>query len=230
MTEHVFRRGRRALSIRGRCDSRRSGTRPWTQPDHARRACATALEMTAALAASAARVRAARVGRARHGRWGSTRAPRWSGTWARVPGLPIPRWGTRSTWRPGSKGLSKEYGVRVVIGEATREAAGSAFEYRFLDVVAVKGREHHPRPPCTSYWAAAGSLTPDAARPARPLSRGHRAVSRPPVARGGRALRWTSPRRRPTTGPSPSTAAGATTSSPDPPPPDWDGVYVALTK
>ena len=38
------------------------------------------------------------------------------------------------------EGLSKEYGVHVVIGEATRQAAGDAFEYRFLDLVAVKGR------------------------------------------------------------------------------------------
>jgi adenylate cyclase len=38
------------------------------------------------------------------------------------------------------EGLSKVYGTRVVISQATRDAAGDAFVYRFLDVVAVKGR------------------------------------------------------------------------------------------
>jgi adenylate cyclase len=38
------------------------------------------------------------------------------------------------------EGLSKLYGTRVVISEATRDAAGDAFVYRFLDVVAVRGR------------------------------------------------------------------------------------------
>jgi adenylate cyclase len=38
-------------------------------------------------------------------------------------------------------GLSKEYGTHIVIGEATRGQPGSAFAYRELDKVAVKGRE-----------------------------------------------------------------------------------------
>jgi adenylate cyclase len=38
------------------------------------------------------------------------------------------------------EGLSKLYGTRVVISQATRDAAGDGFVFRFLDVVAVKGR------------------------------------------------------------------------------------------
>jgi adenylate cyclase len=38
------------------------------------------------------------------------------------------------------EGLTRVYGTRTVISEATREAAGDTFVYRFLDVVAVKGR------------------------------------------------------------------------------------------
>ena len=110
------------------------------------------------------------------------------------------------------EGLSKEYGVRVVIGEATREAAGPAFEYRFLDVVAVKGRNT----PVTVYelLGRAGSLTPDAAALLARYHEGIALLPRPPVARGGRALRRARRRRRPTTVPSPSTAGGATISSP----------------
>jgi hypothetical protein len=37
------------------------------------------------------------------------------------------------------EGLTKEYGVHVIVGEQTRAAAAEAFVYRFLGVAAVKG-------------------------------------------------------------------------------------------
>src|SRR4029453_19268535 len=57
------------------------------------------------------------------------------------------------------EGLSKEYGVHVVIGEATRQAAADAFEYRFLDLVAVKGRAEPVR--VYELLGRAGSAPPE---------------------------------------------------------------------
>src|SRR5581483_7361622 len=54
------------------------------------------------------------------------------------------------------EGLSKEYGVRVVVGEATVAAAPEAFVYRLLDRVAVKGRAQPLR--CYEVVARAGAL------------------------------------------------------------------------
>ena len=125
------------------------------------------------------------------------------------------------------EGLSKEYGVRVVIGEATREAAGSAFEYRFLDVVAVKGRNT----PVTVYelLGRAGSLTPDAAAL---LARYHEGIG---LYRGRRwreavALFDGLAAEAPDDGPVALYRRRSHDLLADPPPPDWDGVYVALTK
>ena len=38
------------------------------------------------------------------------------------------------------EGLTKEYGVGILVGEATARAAGEAFAFRELDLVRVKGR------------------------------------------------------------------------------------------
>ncbi|RYZ97992.1 MAG: adenylate/guanylate cyclase domain-containing protein, partial [Proteobacteria bacterium] len=39
------------------------------------------------------------------------------------------------------EGVNNVYGTGVIVSEATREAAGSAFRYRALDKVRVKGKE-----------------------------------------------------------------------------------------
>ena len=70
------------------------------------------------------------------------------------------------------EGLSKEYGVRVVVGEATVAAEPRAFEYRFLDLVAVKGRAEPLR--CYEVMARAGALDPAGARR---LARYHEALA-----------------------------------------------------
>ena len=125
------------------------------------------------------------------------------------------------------EGLSKEYGTRVVVGEATREATGAAFEYRFLDVVAVKGRSE----PLAVHevMALAGGL--DATRRAR-LARyaegvGHYRARRFAEARGVFAklgAEW------PEDGPTALYLRRSEALLADPPPVDWDGVYVARTK
>jgi adenylate cyclase len=43
------------------------------------------------------------------------------------------------------EGLNKVYGTRILVGEATRRAAGAGFVFRELDLVAVKGRREPVR-------------------------------------------------------------------------------------
>ena len=112
---------------------------PMTQPDHANRACQAALEMVAALGAL-------RLEFAAHG-WGDLDMGIGINTGTMIVGnlgsrdrLAYTAVGDPVNVASRLEGLSKEYGVHIVIGDATRQAAGDAFEYRFLDLVAVKGR------------------------------------------------------------------------------------------
>ena len=126
------------------------------------------------------------------------------------------------------EGLSKEYGVHIVIGEATRQAAGDLFEYRFLDLVAVKGRAEPVR--VYELLGRAGS-TPS--RAAADSSRATTAASRSTRVAGGwrpRRSSRISRRQRPTTAPSRCTAGGARELLEQPPGSDWDGVWIAKTK
>jgi adenylate cyclase len=112
---------------------------PMAQPDHARRACETALAMIAALGPL-------RHEFAAHG-WGHLDMGIGVNTGTMIVGnlgsrdrLAYTAVGDAVNVASRIEGLSKEYGVHIVLGEATRQAAGDAFEYRFLDLVAVKGR------------------------------------------------------------------------------------------
>jgi adenylate cyclase len=112
---------------------------PMTQPDHARRACLAALEMVEAL--GALRLEFAARG------WGDLDMGVGINTGTTIVGnlgsrdrLAYTAVGDAVNVASRLEGLSKEYGVRIVIGDATRQAAGDAFEFRFLDLVAVKGR------------------------------------------------------------------------------------------
>jgi adenylate cyclase len=112
---------------------------PMSQPDHARRACEAALEMIAALEP----LRREFAGRG----WTGLDMGVGINTGSMIVGnlgsrdrLAYTAVGDPVNVASRIEGLSKEYGVHVVIGEATRQAAGDAFTYRFLDLVAVKGR------------------------------------------------------------------------------------------
>ena len=112
---------------------------PMEQPDHARRACAAALDMIGTL-------------RELHADWERRGVPKLElGIGINTGAMVVGNMGSRErlaytvlgdTVNVASRleGLSKEYGTRVVIGDATRAAAGDSFAYRFLDVVKVKGR------------------------------------------------------------------------------------------
>jgi adenylate cyclase len=125
------------------------------------------------------------------------------------------------------EGLSKEYGVRILVGEATHAAAGAAFEYRFLDVVAVVGRDTS----LTVYelLGPAGSLTPATA--AR-LARYHEGIA------WYRRRQWREAATRfdelaaesPGDGPVELYRRRSRALLADPPPADWNGVFVARVK
>jgi adenylate cyclase len=199
---------------------------PMDQPDHAARACAAALAMTAALPRLEPEF-------ARRG-WRDLDMAVGINTGSMVVGnmgsrtrLAYTAVGDAVNVAARLEGLSKEYGARVVVGEATRAAAGDAFDYRFLDVVAVVGRET----PLTVYelLGRAGSLAPEAARR---CARYHEGIGL------YRARRW-----REAAALFDDLAANAPTDGPvavyqrrshellaHPPPPDWDGVYLARVK
>jgi adenylate cyclase len=125
------------------------------------------------------------------------------------------------------EGLSKEYGVRVVVGEATVAAAPDAFVYRLLDLVAVKGRGEPLR--CYEVVARAGALMP-AAR--QTLARYHEALELYRARRWEEALRLLDAlaRESPADGPIALYQRRARALLADPPPEDWDGVFVAESK
>jgi adenylate cyclase len=125
------------------------------------------------------------------------------------------------------EGLSKEYGVRVVVGEATTTAAPQAFAYRFLDLVAVKGRAEPLR--CYEVLARAGALEP-AAR--ERLERYHHAIELYRSRRWEEALRLLDEldRERPGDGPVALYRRRARELLAHPPPDDWDGVFVSESK
>jgi adenylate cyclase len=199
---------------------------PMDQADHARRACLTALDMVAALAAlrPVFEVRGwahldvgvgINTGRMVVGNMGSKDRLIYTAV-----GDPV-------NVAARLEGLSKEYGVRVVVGEATVAAEPRAVVYRFLDRVAVRGRAEPVS--CYEVLARAGAL--DAAAERR-LARYHEAIEL------YRARRWPEALRRfdelgdeaPADGPTALYRRRTRALLAAPPPADWDGVFVAETK
>ena len=125
------------------------------------------------------------------------------------------------------EGLTKQYGVRLIVGEATREAIGEAFAYHFLDRVAVVGR---PEP--LAIFESLG-IRDDLNDPRRSLL--------DPFDRGVACYRlrdWDAAedafrvalRVAPDDGPSRVYLEQIAELRASPPPADWDGVYVARAK
>jgi adenylate cyclase len=199
---------------------------PMTQPDHARRACEAALEMIAAL-------EALRRAFAAHG-WSELDMGIGLNTGTMIVGnlgsrdrLAYTAVGDPVNVASRLEGLSKEYGVHIVIGDTTRQTAGSAFEYRFLDLVAVKGRAE----PITVYelMGQAGSLSPE--------RREIRARYEVGVSLY-RSRRWAEAaalfdelaRAAPGDGPVALYRRRAVELLEHPPASDWDGVWIAKSK
>ena len=199
---------------------------PMTQPDHARRACATALAMIEALGPL-------RLEFAAHG-WGQLDMGIGVNTGTTIVGnlgsrdrLAYTAVGDAVNVASRIEGLSKEYGVHIVIGEATRQAAGDAFEYRFLDLVAVKGRAESLQ--VYELVGRAGDVTPARrdvlARYAQgvALYRGRRWAEAVELFEALAAA-------APDDGPVLLYRRRARELLAEPPASDWDGVWVAKTK
>ncbi len=199
---------------------------PMDQADHARRACETALDMVAALEAL----------RPEFERRGWTQLDMGVGinTGSMVVGnmgskdrLIYTAVGDPVNVASRLEGLSKEYGVRLVVGEATVAAAPRDLVYRFLDLVAVKGRAEPLR--CYEVLARAGAF-PAAAEHA--LARYHHALELYRARGWAEALRLLDElgREAPDDGPVALYRRRARALLAQPPPDDWDGVFVSESK
>jgi adenylate cyclase len=113
---------------------------PLEQPDHARLACDTALDMIERLGTLQSDWQARGLPRLELG-IGLNTGPMVVGNMGSRQRLAYTVLGDAVNVAARLEGLSKEYGTRIVIGEATRAAAGDRFVYRPLDVVAVRGRD-----------------------------------------------------------------------------------------
>jgi adenylate cyclase len=120
------------------------------------------------------------------------------------------------------EGLNKQYGTRVLVSESVREAAGDGFEFRLVDVVAVKGRTRGVK--VYELRGRAGAVADGAA--ARDYERAlekywARDFDGAVALLDGIGLG---------DGPSRVLRERARTLARNPPPADWDGVYVAQSK
>ena len=199
---------------------------PMDQADHARRACETALDMVAALAVLRPVFEARGWAHLDLG-VGINTGQMVVGNMGSKDRLIYTAVGDPVNVAARLEGLSKEYGVRVVVGEATVAAAPDAFAYRLLDLVAVKGRGEPLR--CYEVMARTDALAP-AAR--EMLARYHEALALYRARRWEEALRLLDAlaREAPADGPIALYRRRARALLADPPPEDWDGVFVAESK
>ncbi len=199
---------------------------PMDQADHARRACLTALDMVAALATLRPQFEARGWAHLDLG-VGINTGQMVVGNMGSKDRLIYTAVGDPVNVAARLEGLSKEYGVRIVVGEATVAAEPRAFVYRILDRVAVKGRAE----PLTCYevLARAGALDPAAERR---LARYHEAIALYRARRWAEALRLLDElgAEAPADGPIALYRRRARALLADPPPADWDGVFVAESK
>ena len=199
---------------------------PVTQPDHARRACEAALEMIAAL--EPLRLEFGARG------WGQLDMGVGLNTGTTIVGnlgsrdrLAYTAVGDPVNVASRLEGLSKEYGVHIVIGDATRQAAGDAFEYRFLDLVAVKGRAEP-----VQVWelvGRAGDVPPERRKVLARYEHGV-ALYRSRRWREATALFEELAAAAPDDGPVALYRRRARELLEEPPASDWDGVWIARTK
>lgn len=199
---------------------------PMDQADHARRACLTALDMVAALATLRPQFEARGWAHLDLG-VGINTGQMVVGNMGSKDRLIYTAVGDPVNVAARLEGLSKEYGVRIVVGEATVAAEPRTFIYRFLDLVAVKGRSEPLR--CFEVMARVGAL--DAAGERR-LARYHEALDLYHARRWADALRLLDELggEAPADGPIALYRRRTRALLADPPADDWDGVFVADSK
>mgnify|MGYP001591694104 CR=1 FL=1 len=199
---------------------------PLDQADHARRACETALDMIQTLLGLQQNWARQGLPKLEVG-IGINTGPMVVGNMGARDRLAYTVLGDTVNVASRLEGLSKEYATRMVIGEATRQTAGDLFAYRFLDVVAVKGRSE----PLAVYeiLGRKGELTPLLVERAQRYQTGIELY---------RTRRWAEAAvlfeevhsAAPEDGPISLYLRRSRALVLNPPPADWDGVHVAQTK
>jgi adenylate cyclase len=194
---------------------------PATLPNHAARACAAALACRARvleLAAGGARLEV---------RIGLATGPVLVGNIGSTERLNYTVMGDTANLASRLESLNKQYGTTILIGDATRDAAGDAIVARPIDVVAVKGKARGVR----VYELLA--LTDRADPAAVALAADATAALDAYLARdfAGAARLWAAiAEARPTDRAVAQMLARARELAAAPPPPDWSGVTVATEK
>jgi adenylate cyclase len=199
---------------------------PQPQPDHAARACRTALEMVAVLDRLRADWMARGVPALDIG-IGLNTGPMIFGNMGSELRTDFTVIGDSVNLGSRLEGLNKDYGTRIVVGESTREAVGDAFAYRFLDLVAVKGKTE----PVAIYelLAVAGAVPPAREPVLAAYARGMAAYQARDWPAAGAAF-GAALDLDPTDGPSALYLTRTEEYLLAPPPATWDGVYVATHK
>jgi adenylate cyclase len=200
---------------------------PLDQPDHAQRACTTALEMRQAL--QALREEWGRIGRpALKARTGINSGPMLVGNLGSRYRFAYGALGDNVNLGSRLEGLNREYGTEILIGENTAKLVGDAFQLRELDMVRVKGRQQTLR--VYELLARAGEALPEEVEKAlAPFAAGLAAYRRQAWAEASaffsRVLE-----AHPADGASHTMLERCRIYRQTPPPSDWDGVFSVLTK
>ena len=200
---------------------------PLDQPDHAHRACMTALEMRQELAAL--REEWVRIGRpALRARIGINSGPMLVGNLGSRHRFAYGALGDNVNLGSRLEGLNREYGTEIIIGENTARLVGDAFRLRELDMVRVWGRQQTVR--VHELLARAGDGLPeDVERSLEPFAAGLDAYRRQAWAEAmaffSRALE-----AHPADGAARTLLERCRIYQKTPPPPEWDGVFEMLVK
>jgi adenylate cyclase len=200
---------------------------PLDQPDHAQRACLTALEMRKELAAL--RAEWARMGRpALRARTGINSGPMLVGNLGSRYRFAYGALGDNVNLGSRLEGLNREYGTEIIIGENTAQLVGDVFRLRELDLVRVKGRHNAVR--VYELLGQAGDLMPEQVeRALAPFEAGLAAYRRQDWEAAevcfNRALQV-----NPADGATRTMLERCRIYRQTPPPPDWDGVFEMLSK
>ena len=193
---------------------------PTPCPDHARRACEAAL----ACREAGERLFSSPEWKDRpplHTRFGIHRGEVMVGHFGAPDRMSFTALGDGVNLASRLEGLNKQYGTTVLVSESVRDDAQDVFEFRLVDVVAVKGRTRSVNVYELLGHAEAGAD--------RRRERGYESALQRYWARDfAGALSILESQL--TDGPSRVLAERARALAADPPPADWDGVYVARTK
>jgi adenylate cyclase len=200
---------------------------PLDQPDHAQRACSTALEMRQAL--TALREEWVRIGRpALRARMGINSGPMLVGNLGSRYRFAYGALGDNVNLGSRLEGLNREYGTEIIIGENTARLVGDAFRLRELDLVRVKGRQNAVR--VYELLAKGGEALPERVeRALDPFAAGLAAYRRQ-LWEAAEACFNRTLQANPADGAARTMIDRCRIFRQSPPPAEWDGVFEMLRK